>query len=54
MPDSELQKIGLRAQQRVLAEHTNFKRAEQFEHAVESIHQLRPSHDERRSEATVL
>ena len=52
-PDSELQKIGAQAQQRVLAEHTNFKRAEQFERAVESMHQLRLSHDQHRSEATV-
>jgi spore maturation protein CgeB len=54
LPESELEKIGARAQQRVLAEHTNFKRAEQFEHAVESMHPLKLSHDEHRSEATVL
>ena len=53
LPDSELEKIGARAQQRVLAEHTNFKRAEQFERAVESMRQLRLSHDEQRSEASV-
>jgi len=52
LPEGELQKIGARAQQRVLAEHTNLKRAEQLEHAVESMHQLKSFHDEQRSEAT--
>jgi spore maturation protein CgeB len=54
LPDSELERIGSRAQQRVLAEHTNFKRAEQFERALGSMHQLRPFPDVHRSEATVL
>jgi spore maturation protein CgeB len=34
--DDELRQIGLRAQQRVLSEHTNAMRAGQFERAVES------------------
>ena len=33
----EVQRIGERAQQRVLAEHTSEKRAEQFEASVENI-----------------
>lgn len=35
-PASDLERIGRRAQQRVLAEHTNALRAEQFEQAIES------------------
>lgn len=52
MPESELQRIGARAQQRVLAEHTNHKRAEQFEHALESMHQSRAAHDAHLGDAT--
>jgi spore maturation protein CgeB len=51
MSESELEKIGARAQQRVLAEHTNHKRAEQFEHALESMHQPRAFHDEHPGDA---
>ena len=50
----ELGKIGLRAQQRVLAEHTNLKRAEQFEHAVETAIQHRTPLAEKNREAIVL
>ena len=52
LPESELQKIGTRAQQRVLAEHTNFKRAEQFEHAVESLRQPKSLQSEDGKDAT--
>jgi spore maturation protein CgeB len=33
---AEMQSVGRRAQQRVLAEHTSAKRAEQFERSVEN------------------
>lgn len=54
MPAGEVSKIGLRAQERVLAEHTNLKRAEQFERAVETAMQPRTLPAEKNREAIVL
>lgn len=41
MSDRELQKIGRAAMERVLAEHSSQIRAAEFEHAVETCHNLR-------------
>jgi spore maturation protein CgeB len=51
VPDAELRQIGLRAQERVLAEHTNALRAEQFERAVESAAAHRSARHEPREAA---
>lgn len=42
MSDAEVRRIGDRAQQRVLAEHTSAHRAQQFEHTVEQAMAKRP------------
>ena len=46
LPDEELTKMGSAAQERVLAEHTNARRAIEFEDALENAGRLRETHDE--------
>jgi spore maturation protein CgeB len=45
LSEQELRSIGARAQERVLAEHTNIRRAIEFEDAVESARSFPPSDD---------